>query len=340
MFLFQVHVQAGTTSTVVAATVAAASLRKVGSVGGNGYEVEVTEAPSQTSTPAQQSASVQDKKPDDSTEIDKTKVALNLIFNGGSALLNLFTFLNANFFKIDFLQEKIEAASDVLTRTACGVQGAILAVDAWAKKNFVTLVSNSLDLPIVAFSDPSEIWCNRGWSQGGSQSEPILNEFIDENGKHYSADFSKTGWIDGLKTSFKVYGKIIKELVSKPSTFNKSSHSLFVASAGQIFFTTLKHLGSKIIGPVGRDVFGTLVDYGLVLAKKSAYYFWAGTTWVGAAVVDAMKRLEGLFGSIPCLTNLSFASDRGASVLYTLGNLFMKPSPEGSPGVQVSLIPV
>jgi len=254
------------------------------------------------------------------SKVDIAKVALNYIFNGGSSLLNLFTFFNANLFHFEDFQERLESASDTLTRAACGVQGAVLSIDAWRKKNIISLIGNASDLPIVSFSSNNDIWFNRGWSQGISQCEAMVNDYVLD-GKKLSADFSQDGWAKGFTTTISTFGSIIKDLVKKPSSFHGPSHSLLVASIGQITGTLMGWAGSTLAGPLIRDTFGTIVDYALMKRKKWSLLFLAGFTWVGAAVADALKRFDGINQSIKCLTNLSFASDRGASVLYTRGYL-------------------
>lgn len=50
-------------------------------------------------------------------------------------------------------------------------------------------------------------------------------------------------------------------------------------------------------------------------------FVWAGCVWIGAEVVDFLKRFDFFADKIKSLTNLSLFFDRGASTIYTHGYL-------------------
>ena len=56
-------------------------------------------------------------------------------------------------------------------------------------------------------------------------------------------------------------------------------------------------------------------------------FLWAGTVWIGAEVVDFLKRFDYIADKIKSLTNLSLFFDRGASTIYTAGYLGMSDEP-------------
>ncbi|MBI3591325.1 MAG: hypothetical protein HY094_08135 [Candidatus Melainabacteria bacterium] len=282
--------------------------------------------------------------------IDKTKEILNCVTNGGAAALNLLTFISGNLPILGSLKEKLESASDFMTKIAVATQGIILSIDTWKKRNLVPFIGYVLELPTALLSSGDELWFNRGLAQGLGQFQGIIDRLqVLDNGKlafdqkgeplYIGGDFSKKnnkwweGWVTSLTTTAKAIPRLTSELINNPSSFFNMSHSLFVASSGQIVGTFLGMLGLRTFGAIIRDIFGTFVDFGLIRDKKgqdksknnllnfNSLFVWGGLTWILAAVVDIYKRIPILSGGINCLTNLSLTSDRGASLLYTLENL-------------------
>ena len=266
---------------------------------------------------------------------DTFKNALNIASNGTAAGLNFLTFLNGNFHFFDFIQEKLEAVTDFATRAAVVMQGIVLSIDTWKKKNLIPFLGFALEIPIALFSSGYDLWFNRGISQGLGQFQGVIDrrEIIKdgkpvlEGGKpkYIGGDFSKKGWMASLKTTLKEIPKLASELIKNPLKIANSSHGIFLSSVGQIIGGTLGFLGLTTFGAAIRDIFGTLVDFAFITDKKSPKFVSAGLTWVLAAVVDLYKRIPFLgSNNWECLTNLSLTSDRAASLLYTIGNLDIK----------------
>lgn len=290
----------------------------------------------------------------------KSKKVLNYITNGGAALLNLTHFINSNWNFSDFLKDKLGFASSLMTRAAVISQGIILTNETWNAKNLLPLIGSVSELPIALFSSDDNIWFNRGWSQGlGQFYSMIAKRHIKQNGESVfdtegkpicmNPDFSKQnlhGLIESTKVTFRESGKIVSELIKEPKNLLNYSHSIFIASAGQIAGTLLGVFGLTNTGAIIRDVFGTFVDFALTRDDEnkkqvagsepqrvkhklfnldfSSTFVWSGLTWVLAAVVDAYKRIPFLSNTQEALTNLSLTSDRFASMLYTEANLNIK----------------
>jgi hypothetical protein len=289
----------------------------------------------------------------------RSKKLLNYVTNGGAALLNLTHFINSNWGFSEFLKDKLEFASSLMTRAAVVSQGVLLTNETWNAKNLIPFIGTVSEIPIALFSSDENIWFNRGWSQGlGQFYSMIAKRHVKENGESvYDAhgkpvcmnpDFSKhglSGFLESTKVTIRESGKIISELIKEPTNFlHNYSHSIFIASAGQITGTILGILGLKTPGAIIRDIFGTAVDFALTRDDEnkkrfadsgtqkhklfnldfSSIFVWSGLTWVLAAIVDAYKRIPFLAGGLDALTNLSLTSDRFASMLYTEGNLNIK----------------
>lgn len=286
------------------------------------------------------------------------KKAINYATNGGAALVNLFTFLNANFNFIDGIQETLEAISGIYSRIAVATQGLILASDNFVVKNLIPTIGFALEVPIAIFSDNYNLWLYRGLSQGAGQfltlldrreivekGEPIIK---DGNITLHGSDFRERGGFLGSFTTFcKEIPKLVKELIDKPSRIRKVSHSFLVISTSQIIGGLIAIAGFKNIGAPIRNISGAAIDWAFLTDIKpkevtdringmkvvsaesqrrkgidfSSLIAWAGMTWITAAVVDQLKRIPGIEDKIHGLTNLVMTSDRGASTLFTNGNL-------------------
>ncbi len=285
------------------------------------------------------------------------KKAINYATNGGAALVNLFTFLNANFNFLDGIQETLETISSIYAKIATGTQGLLLTADKIKTKNVIPIFGFAAEIPIAIFSSSYDLWLNRGLSQGLGQFLAVLDrrEIVDDRGEPIvkngeitliGSDFNKRGLVKSFTTLCKEIPKLTKELIEKPSRITKLSHSLFVVSTVQTIGALLSFAGLKNLGAPLRNIAGAGVDFSLITDIKpktirevdgmkivkaetqkrkgldfSSSFVWAGLTWITAAVVDQLKRIPWFEDSVLGLTNLSLASDRGASVLFTNGNM-------------------
>jgi hypothetical protein len=185
----------------------------------------------------------------------------------------------------------------------------------------------------------------------GENVRKMLDGFGREHA--YASDlFGHMGWKDIFTTTLKESSEITKELFSKPSSLKNMSHCLFLSSIVQIIGGLLGLCGLSAIGAPLRNVSGMGVDFSLAMDKKTdkpidkitpediakfkerkknppkepmfnfdSLFVWASFTWITAAVVDQLKRIPFIGEGLSNPTNLSLASDRGASLLYTLENL-------------------
>ena len=295
------------------------------------------------------------------------KKAINYATNGGAALVNACTFLNANFNFIDGIQEKLESISGIYSRIATGTQGLILSSDNWAVKNLIPTIGFAFEVPIAIFSSPYDLWLYRGLSQGAGQLLTVLDrrEAVDETGEPivkdgnitlHGSDFrERGGFIKSFTTFCNEVPKLIKEVIEKPSRITKISHSLFIISIFQIIGGVTAMAGFKNIGAPIRNIAGIVVDWSFLTDIKpeevkpringmkivsvenqkkkgidfSSLVVWGGMTWITAAVVDQLKRIPGVEDKIAGLTNLVMTSDRGASTFFTNANLETTSKPAG-----------
>ena len=284
---------------------------------------------------------------------------INYIVNGGASILNLFAFLNGNLKFMEGIQEKLEIFTDIYTKTACGIQGLIVAVKTFHTKNIIPLIGNALEIPTAIFSKGFDLWLFRGISQGLKQFYRIIDqrEVVDKDGEPIKdkngntqvigGNFSQRGCFKSFTTTIKETPKILSELIKKPANIKNLSHSLTLASVFQIGGALLALLGFKNIGATIRDTAGAGVDFALMTDKNkknnspstyqsttniektpekkginfSSPFVQAGLTWILASVADWVKRLSFIENLLPNLTNLSLFSDRGASMWFTKGNL-------------------
>lgn len=285
---------------------------------------------------------------------DETKKFINYAGNGGAAVTNLLTFINTNWTFTEPAKEWLENLSEKWTKVATGTQGLIGAIDLWKKKNTIPLIGNILEIPISIFSSGRNLWLFRGVSQGLGQFLRVIDqrELIDKNGEPIKkdgkeqiicGDFEDRGWWEGFSITCKEVPKILVELVSKPSKIKKLTHALSLASVCQIIGGTSALFGLEDFGAAIRNLSGIGVDFSLMLDENkkdgvdnskndkrwmglnlSSIFTKAGCIWVGAAICDELKRLPFLEDKDIGLTSLSYFFDRGASVLYTNGNLSVK----------------
>lgn len=281
------------------------------------------------------------------------KEVINVFANGGAAVSNLVTFANGNKEFLSIPQESLENFSGVLSKVATGVQGVILGIDAYTKRNLIPLLGYIAEIPISIFSSDFDFWVCRGLSQGLGQFQGILDrrrlkindeeqkiqeittikeedkivEKVEERNIYMSDIMGMSTWGENFKITLKESWGIIKELFTNPKTIKNFSTGLFISSVSQITGMLMTVFGSKNIGPLVRDIAGAGVDVALITdKKKDALFKTAGYTWVLAAVADYAKRFSFIDNSIKNLTNLSLVSDRLASLLYAHENLNIQSS--------------
>lgn len=332
--------------------------------------------------------------------LEKHNKKINYLFNGGASLLNFITFVNGNFHFLDGIQNFLEKFSEYYTKCATGIQGILGAEVCIRFKNVIPLIGNALEVPIAYFSSGFNLFLTRGISQSLNQTLRIIDqrEVVNKDGEpkldrykvpyiiggNFSKDGNGFGWIKGLTTMLKEFGKMVIELFKKPSNIKKLSHALFFVSIFQFAGGIIGLLGLKKIGAFIRSVAGAGVDFSLMRDKnitkktddetlkrielflkseqldkeigiekdastiekirllydkftkkhppKSGLNFgspfvWAGAVWIGAEVVDFLKRFDFIADKIKCLTNISLFFDRGASTIYTRGYLGISDEP-------------
>ena len=294
----------------------------------------------------------------------ETKMLLNYAANGGASVFNLLTFLNGNFHFFDGIQEKLEKFGEIMSRIATGTQGLVLAADTWKTENLIPFFGFLLEIPIAMFTSGNDLWLRRGVPQALGQLYRIIDqrEIVDKNGEPIlkngkaqviEGDFSehgnKLGWWKGFTTTCREMPKLVKEVIDKPSRIHKLTHSLFLASIFQTTGTVLAMFGSVLIGAGIRDAAGVLCDYALMrdenlqnttsgnipetqVNKKRGLLGFnfdsvivrSGIVFTLAAIVDFAKRFQYFFDKINNLTEFSLFFDRGAALMYTIGNLGIK----------------
>ena len=283
-----------------------------------------------------------------------TKKVLNYAGNGGASAINLLTWINTNWTFNESAKEWLENLSEKWTKVATGTQGLIGAIDLWEKKNAIPLIGNILEIPIAIFSSGHNLWLFRGLSQGLGQFLRIIDqrEIVNTNGdpelkdgkeQIICGDFNERGWWNGFSTTCKEVPKILLELVNKPSKIKKLTHALSLSSVFQIIGGTSAIFGLESFGAIVRNISGIGVDFSLMLDENkkdggdnskndrhwmglnfSSLFTQAGSVWIGAAICDELKRLPFIRDKDIGLNQLSYFFDRGASVLYTMGNLKVK----------------
>ncbi len=281
---------------------------------------------------------------------DKIKEKINYIANGSSSVSNLLTFLNGNFHFLDSAQEKLETASEFLTKFAYAKISALGAMDLWGKKNLFPFLGYALSVPIGLFSSGYNLWVSNGITSGlinfliimdqreivDSKGEPILDK--NKNLKVVNGDFGNRGWTNSFTTTLNESTKIIKELLDKPSRIKKISHAAFVASIFQISTPIFGFLGLERIESFVRNASTAAVEGSMMLHKNiknnsdssssldnkriinlKSPVAQSGLLWVGTSIVDFLKRFDYFSEKINNLTQLSFFFDRAASIRFTHG---------------------
>ena len=252
--------------------------------------------------------------------IEAHKRKINIAANGGAAIFNALTFVEGNWGFTGTNIELMERASSILSKFATGTQGILGAVDNLTKENLIPLIGNALEVPIAIFASGYNLWLARGLSQGWVQMQGVfkqrLLETTDGVKKLLGDDFSKRGgWMFGANTNIKELPKIIKEIFTKPFSREQGfSRGVFACSSFQMFGALTSFLGFEKLGAGIRDFSGSMVDFAFMLDKN---YVPAGIVWVGAAIVDFIKRFTD---RIPNLTELSLFFDRAASVFFMFAN--------------------
>lgn len=284
-------------------------------------------------TPSKNTDSAKQKKKPSADVVIKQVIGAST--NGLAAASNLAAFVNGNFStSLGIEQDTLESYSEGLTKFATGLQGLVLGIDTIQKRQLIPAIGFLSEIPIALFTKEEDLWLARGFSQGLGQFQVLMDrrklivngqEQKDKDGKDlYVSDmFNSLGWGDITKTYLKESFGIAKEIIQKPSTLKDISHNLLVTSVGQAIGGVAGVTGFKATGRALRDVFGIGVDFSFITdaKEKFSWFVMAGWTWIVAAVADYVKGIEVVNESIANLTNLSLVSDRGASLLYTIGNI-------------------
>ncbi|KAF0193499.1 MAG: hypothetical protein FD167_5957, partial [bacterium] len=115
------------------------------------------------------------------------------------------------------------------------------AIDLWGKKNPFPFIGFASGIPLTLLSTSYNLYLAYGIPYGLGNFSIITDqrEVVDKNGEPIpdkggniqlvNGDFSKRGWGEGLKTTLRESGKIIKELIQKPERIKKISHALFTS---------------------------------------------------------------------------------------------------------------
>ena len=274
--------------------------------------------------------------------VKKHKFKITLFTNIVSAVVNFLGFLTGNDFIGDVFNLDDEGRGKVCSffaKVATASGGITGAIDCYYKKNFVPLLGFTGELPTAMFASGFNLWLARGAPQGTNQFQGLLKRRgikFERDGVEYTLpkddgdDFAKYGisWIEGIKLSFKDFGKLISELFTKP--FNKDdmfTHSLFTCSVFQITGPAIALAGAIESGAFVRDLFGGLVDVAYILDKKEKdepTYVPAGVVWILTAIVDMAKRFDFINDKLKNLTQLSLTFDPIARIFYTITNLNTK----------------
>ena len=282
-----------------------------------------------------------------------TKKVLNLGLNGGSSLLSLFSFINSNFHIFDFAKEKLERASEILSKIAIGKTGFLSAADLWQKKNLIPCIGFALEVPIAIFSSGYNLWVSRGISNALAEFALIIDqrEVVDRKGEPIldkkgniqliNGDFEDRGWWNGFTITCKEIPRLMLELIKKPSRIKKLSHSLTLVQLVQMTAPIFGLLGAKMVEASIRNVCAIGTDVSLLLDKNiksssknqvtpqkginlKSPFVRSGLTWIGTAIIDELKRFDFISDKLNNLTSLSLAFDRGAAANYTHGLLNIK----------------
>lgn len=269
----------------------------------------------------------------------KQKNIINYLTNGGAALFNLLTFVEGNWGLFGFNNDWMEKISGWFSKLATGTQGILGAFDTFKKQNLIPYIGFLLEVPVAIFASGYNLWLARGLTQGWTQLHGTFKrrELTTKDGKEkYIGDDCTRfgGWIEGVKINLRELPKIVKEIFTKPFEKKQSfPRAMFTCSFFQIIGALTAFCGLEKIGAGIRDFWGALVDFAFMLdpgphktkdnetnnnqKKEGTSYVPAGMVWVGAAVVDFVKRFTDI---IPNMTQLSLFFDRLASVFYVLAN--------------------
>ncbi len=275
---------------------------------------------------------------------DKTKKIINYAFNGSSTTFSLLTFLNGNFHFFDSIQERLEKFSEILAKVAFSKVSLIGAIDLWEKKNPFPFFGYALSVPLAFISSGYNLWLTSGIASGfcnfivitdqrevvDEKGEPILDK--DGNIQIINGDFGDRGWKNAFSTTFNECLKMTRELIEKPERIKKISHAALVSSVFQILGPVIGLSGFEKIGSFIRNAATIAVEGSMLLHKdiknKSSKnnhdginlkspVAQSGLLWVGAAVIDFLKRFDFISEQIKNLTHLTLGLDRAASILFT-----------------------
>ncbi len=256
---------------------------------------------------------------------------LSQYVNIGAAVSSALGALASQFHVFDSVQEQADKVFTTITKCGTALQGLIKSKQAFENKNIFAAVGGFLELPIALFADGYNLWLSRGLSQGSNQIDAVMNRvkrrddkgnIITVDGKEqYYDDFKQEGFWKGLQITLKENIRLLKDCFTNP--FKKeeltprliSLFSSFMMGGSLLSFAGLHKIGAGI-----RDFGGATVDIAFMTdksktgEKKATHLYTAGCKWVGAAVVDLLKRFETYSGLIANPTLLSLFFDRWAAV--------------------------
>lgn len=294
-------------------------------------------------------------KPKEKNEViflDKLKYWVNITTNGGASVFNLFTFMEGNWGLLGLNQERLEFWSGFLSKVATGTQGILGMVDTGIKRNIIPLIGFFLEIPVSMFSSDNNLWLYRGLTQGWIQFQGVFKRTvlkIKDNNNEEKEKFVGDNWKErggiwtGIKTNLHIIPKTVREIFNDLKiTVTRGKgfpHALLTCSFFQMVGALTALCGFEKTGAGIRDFWGATVDFAFMLDKKpndatnnsqlpdenknkSASYFPAGIVWVGAAIIDFVKRFTD---RVPNMTQLSLFFDRLASVFFVIANIDDSP---------------
>ena len=251
--------------------------------------------------------------------------------NIGAALTNLAGAVASQFHMFDSIQEQADKFLTTITKCGTALQGLIKSKQAIDNKNIFAAVGGFLELPISCFADGYNLWLSRGLSQGSNHADAIMQRIKrkDEKGniitidgkEQYYENFKKEGFLKGLQITVQENLRLLKECFTNPFKKEELTPRLIsLCSSFMIGGSLLSFLGLKKIGAGIRDFGGATVDIAFMTdkskggEKKATHLYTAGCKWIGAAIVDLLKRFESYSSFIANPTLLSLFFDRWAAV--------------------------
>lgn len=278
---------------------------------------------------------------------------INFAVNLSASITNFLTFFNGNFNFSEAHHEKLETISTFLAKCGTGIQGFTNAISNFRLVNLLAAVGSAMEIPVAIFANGYNLWLSRGIAQGLSQYNAVMSRTpkLDNDQKQLLIGsepqkykhFKEEGFFGGAWITLKESWKQLKELPSKfadkkgrcPGFINL--FSLFMIGGSLISFAGLYKIGAFI-----RDFGGGAVDCAFMIDPERegktktvssngnpekggvSYLLLSGVIWIGAAIVDFLKRFDFFSKKVNNFTQLSLAFDRGASIPYVLDSRVKK----------------